>query len=229
MKKNNQISLKRFFVAALASLLLLIGPMFTSFAAAASLPQPSLAVASVADRISDSIQGTLLKEGKKFLGSILGEYFDKSGAATEKNFKLVQKTVAGLTDLLKDAAKPNVKPAQRDALLTKVSNAQQTLQNLASAISNDAKDTEKFATSLESSFEDLLALVKGQVRDQLNGQRDALTNVSKSVASIAEEAKQVDGSNLGDLIKRIGTGASVLNKSVDIGSKALKALSAFTS
>ncbi|NJO72005.1 MAG: hypothetical protein HC825_10665 [Oscillatoriales cyanobacterium RM1_1_9] len=159
--KNARIKIATVFASLLFVVNLLVG------GAAQALPLSTPAIpATMTDSLSDMMTEAVTSAGKNFLSSVLGEYTKTAESSFNDNFSTAKQTVNELADELERVADPNLKPADRDALLRKISDTQKSLQKIAASFNGLAENTEKFDNKLEGSVEDLLASIKGPVREQ---------------------------------------------------------------
>ncbi|MGL5080391.1 MAG: hypothetical protein ACRC8A_02780 [Microcoleaceae cyanobacterium] len=212
----------------------LVGLVFTiSFfvgGVAQALPIRTPAVpAALTDTLTDAMTDVLTSSGKSFLNSVLGQYAKAAEGSFDENFKAAKQTVNELADELERAASPDLKPTEREAILRKIGDTQKSLQKIAASFTGLAENTEKFDQKLQGSVEDLLTNVKGPVQAQFKKNEDAFSQVAKAISAIANNTDNVNPDNLTNTINQLGSSIKSLNQAFGLGSKALQAISAFTS
>ncbi|HSM80881.1 MAG TPA: hypothetical protein VLS96_04305 [Nodosilinea sp.] len=170
-----------------------------------------------------TLDDDLASAGKSYLSSVLKDYAKESQDAYGSSLKQAQKLVNGLAEQLEKAADPDVKVSDRTSLLTGINRSKAALTELAAAFGDLATDTDSFDTQLQSSVEDLLKLVKGDVRTQLTESKTTLKQIAATLTDLATNAGKIDETNLTDLLDGVGDNITALNTAFDQGSKALKA------
>ncbi len=155
-----------------------------------------------------------------FLESILDGYQKEAQSGFDNNLKGVKKTVSTLSDLL-DKVSKNPTEANRQQAIKSIKDSQDKLQELAQAFTGLATKTEKFDTTLESSVDELLSLVRGKVRNNLNESENAFNSVAAAIAKLADDGKKVNDKNFLDVaaglskdIQNITKAAGVVNQSI---------------
>ena len=175
-------------------------------------------------QLSD-LDNLLTSTGKDYLSSIIDDYSKVSQGAYEDGLKKAQKVVNDLAVQLEKAGDPNIKPAQRNSILKDINKSERTLRDLGSSFKDLADGTATFDNKLETSVEDLLRLVRGDVRSKLTQNEDSFKEISNIFASLADNTKAIDGDNLLSLAGKFGDNVKSLNQAFDLGSKALKTAS----
>lgn len=175
-------------------------------------------------QLSD-LDNLLTSTGKDYLSSIIDDYSKVSQGAYEDGLKKAQKVVNDLAVQLEKAGDPNIKPAQRNSILKDINKSERTLRDLGSSFKDLADGTATFDNKLETSVEDLLRLVRGDVRANLTQNEDSFKEISNIFASLADNTKAIDGDNLLSLAGKFGDNVKSLNQAFDLGSKALKTAS----
>ena len=175
-------------------------------------------------QLSD-LDNLLTSTGKDYLSSIIDDYSKVSQGAYEDGLKKAQKVVNDLAVQLEKAGDPNIKPAQRNSILKDINKSERTLRDLGSSFKDLADGTATFDNKLETSVEDLLRLVRGDVRANLTQNEDSFKEISSIFASLADNTKAIDGDNLLSLAGKFGDNVKSLNQAFDLGSKALKTAS----
>jgi len=175
-------------------------------------------------QLSD-LDNLLTSTGKDYLSSIIDDYSKVSQGAYEDGLKKAQKVVNDLAVQLEKAGDPNIKPAQRNSILKDINKSERTLRDLGSSFKDLADGTATFDNKLETSVEDLLRSVRGDVRTKLTQNEDSFKEISNIFASLADNTKAIDGDNLLSLAGKFGDNVKSLNQAFDLGSKALKTAS----
>jgi hypothetical protein len=170
------------------------------------------------------LEETLTAAGKSYLSSVLKDYAKESQDGYGSSIKQAQKLINGLAEQLEKAADPEVKASDRAAIFTKVNGSKAALADLASSFTTLAKDTETFDQQLQTSLEDLLKLVKGDVRTQLTQNEDTYRQIASTLSALATSAGKIDENNLSDLLDGVGDNITTLNTAFDLGNKALKSV-----
>jgi hypothetical protein len=166
---------------------------------------------------------SLNSAGKSYLSSVLKDYAKDSQDAYGSSLKQAQKLVNGLAEQLEKAADPDAKASDRASSLASVNQSKTSLTNLAASFSGLASDTKTFDTKLQTSVEDLLKLVKGDVRTQLTQNEDNFKKIASTISALADDAGKIDDANLANLLGSVSDHITSLNTAFDVGSKALKA------
>jgi len=172
---------------------------------------------------------TLLNSaGKDYLSSVLNDYSKTSQGTYEDGIKTAQKVVNNLATQLQKAVDPNIKPAQRNSILKEINKSERTLRDLGTSFKGLAEDTATFDSKFESSVEELLRLVRSDVRDNLTQSEDSYKQISNLLSSLADNTKAIDENNLLSLAGKFGDNVKSLNQAFDLGNKALSAVSVFS-
>lgn len=177
-------------------------------------------------QLSD-LNDLLTSAGKDYLSSVMNDYSRTSKGAYEDGLKTAQKVVDNLASQLEKAADPNIKPAQRSATLKEIRKSELALRDLGTSFKGLADDTATFDNKFENSIEDLLKLVRSDVRDNLTESEDSYKQISGLLSSLADNTKAIDENNLLSLAGKFGDNIESLNQAFDLGNKALSAASVF--
>jgi len=178
-------------------------------------------------QLSD-LNDLLNSAGKDYLSSVMNDYSKTSQGAYEDGLKTVQKVVNNLAAQLEEAADPSIKPAQRSSLLRDINKSERALRDLGASFKGLADDTATFDNKLEASVEDLLKLVRNDVRNNLTQSEDSYKQISNLLGSLADNTKAIDENNLLSLAGKFGDNVKSLNQAFDLGNKALSAASVFS-
>jgi uncharacterized phage infection (PIP) family protein YhgE len=168
----------------------------------------------------------LTTAGKDFLAEVLDDYAKFSQDALSSNLKDAQKLVNGLAEDLEKAADPDIKASQRAKILKDVNSAKATLSDLALTFKGLATDTDTFDQTLETSVKQLLDLVKGDVRTQLNQNKTTLEQISGAIADLSNSAAKINENNFAAGFEGFGRNITALNEALTTGGQSIKATSA---
>jgi len=171
----------------------------------------------------------LTSAGRGFLNVVVGDYTQAATKVYDTTLKSAQDVVNDLAVKLEKAADPNISASDRKSLVKQINSAQKNLSDLAKSFDGYASDTKEFDSELEETVQQLLAAVRGDTHKQLNQTESSFRQISKAIAKLAADANKVDADNLNNLLGDFGDNIQSLNQAVALGSKAVKALSAFTS
>ncbi len=171
-----------------------------------------------------ALDDALTSASQSYLSSVLKDYAKGSQDTYGSSLKQAQKLVNGLAEQLEKAADPDVKEADRASILAKVNGSKAALSDLAASFSGLATDTDLFDTQLQSSVEDLLKFVKGNVRSELTQNEGNFKTIASALTNLATNAGKVDENNLTDLLGSVGDNITSLNTAFDVGTKALKSV-----
>lgn len=147
----------------------------------------------------------LASAGKGFLNAVVGDYTQATNKVYDTTLKSTQDVVNDLASKLEKAADPNISVSDRKSLV------------------------KQFDSELEDTVQQLLAVVRGDARKQLNQTESSFRQISKAIANLAADANKVDADNLSELLGDFGDNIQSLNRAAALGGKAVKSLSAFTS
>jgi hypothetical protein len=172
-----------------------------------------------------ALDEALTSANKSYLSSVLKDYAKGSQDTYGSSLKQAQKLVNGLAEQLEKAADPDVKEADRASILAKVNSSKAALSDLAASFNGLATETETFDTQLQTSLEDLLKFVKGNVRSELTQNEDNFKTIASTLTDLATNAAKVNENNLTDLLGSVGDNITTLNTAFDLGTKALKSVS----
>ncbi|MEA5450648.1 hypothetical protein VB780_18865 [Leptolyngbya sp. CCNP1308] len=170
----------------------------------------------------------LTSAGKSYLSSVLKDYAKEAQDTYGSSLKQAQKLVNGLAEDLEEAADPDTKIGDRAAILTSINTSKAALTDLAASFSGLATETATFDSQLQASVEDLLKLVKGDVRTQLTQNEDNFKKIADTLTALANDAGKIDDANLSNLLGSVGDHITALNTAFDVGGKALKASASLT-
>ncbi len=170
-----------------------------------------------------ALDEALTSAGKDYLSSVLKDYAKESQDTYGDSLKQAQKLVNGLAEQLEKATDPDVKAGDRASILAKVNASQAALTDLATSFSGLATETEAFDSQLQTAVEDLLKLVKGDLRTQLIQNKDSFKKIASTLKALASNAAKVDENNLTNLLGSVGDNITSLNETLDLGTKAIKA------
>ncbi|MFQ4138243.1 hypothetical protein PGN35_018185 [Nodosilinea sp. PGN35] len=170
-----------------------------------------------------NLDETLTAAGQDYLSAVLKDYAKASQDSYSSSTKQAQKLVNSLAEQLEKAADPGAKESDRTALLTKVNQSKASLTDLATAFNDLATETETFDRQLQTSLEDLLKLVQGDVRTQLSQSEANFSEIASTLTALATDAGQIDAENLASRLTSVSDHITSLNTAFDVGGKALKA------
>jgi archaellum component FlaC len=174
-----------------------------------------------------SLEAALTEANQDYLASVMEGYTKSSQATYGGALKQAQKLVNGLADDLEKAADPDIKVSDRTKILQDVNTAKATLADLATTFQGLATDTDTFDQTLQASVEDLLARVKGDVRDQLSQNKTSLAQIGSAIADLSDSAAQVSEANLISDLESFGRNINALNAALAAGGQSIKATTTF--
>ncbi|HIK44820.1 MAG TPA: hypothetical protein IGR64_08000 [Leptolyngbyaceae cyanobacterium M65_K2018_010] len=180
-----------------------------------------------AEAKSASLEDLLTSAGKNYLSSVLEGYTKSSQETYGGALKQAQKLINSLADDLEKAADPDIKVSERTKILKDVNASKTTLADLAASIKGLATDTDNFDQALQKSVEDLLSLVKGDVRTQFKQNKTALEQISSAIAALSDNAAKISESNLTAGLEGFGDKITALNQALELGGQALKTTASF--
>jgi len=164
----------------------------------------------------------LTQAGKSFLSSVVSDYTKDTQTAFDKQLNLAKQDVKELSAQLERASNPNIKPSERNQILSKIAASQKNLQKVAASFDGLAQQTENFDNQLEGSVQDLLNAVQGQVRDKLTGNRNSFQEISKAISAIADDTKDVNANDLASFLSQVGGHIKTLNQTFNVANKAIQ-------
>lgn len=171
-----------------------------------------------------SLDQSLASAGKSYLSSVVKDYVKDSEDTYASSLKKTQKLVNSLAEKLEAAADPDIKVSDRASILTSVNSSKAALTDLAADFSGLATETETFDAQLQASVEDLLKLVKGDLRNQLSDNKGSFKKIAATLTDLATTAGKVDGNNLDNLLGSVGDNITSIDAALDRGVQSLKAL-----
>ena len=173
-----------------------------------------------------ALDDMLASAGKDYLAEVLKDYGKASQDALVSTLKDAQKLVNTLAEDLEKAADPDIKVSQRTQILDDVNAAKASLADLAVSFKGLATDTESFDSALQTSVEDLLSLVKGDVKTQLGQTKTTLEQIADAVADLSSSAATISEANLASGLESFGSNITALNQALEQGSQSIQATSA---
>ncbi|ELR99954.1 hypothetical protein [Gloeocapsa sp. PCC 73106] len=162
------------------------------------------------------------KASTNFIESVLTKYQKEAQSSFDNDLASVNKTVDSLSALLDKATKKPGSVSEKE-LSRAIDSSQNKLKELASNFNTLADKTDEFDKKLETSVEDLLASVKGDVRGKFQESEKAYKSVASTLGQIVDNAGRIDSTNLLDIAGELNKDFKNLKTASGIVSQAFKA------